>query len=357
MSEMEQPRLASALAQKVVDTISPTINRHVNIMNEHGIIIASSDSSRIGTLHAGSLEVLRDQRVIRVTHGDETAGTQPGVNLPLKINDRVCGVIGLTGAPHEVEPLADLIALTVQLLVAQEREHSRSARRAAEARDILSALLAGNVAPEIIGRMLQAHGLSGHLHLEVCLVGKGQAAGQEPVFEQPGTQGVSTSWVTLFGARWRLRKASEDHGQNVVEPNDRYLGGPGMADVGELLARAEVLRTLVARPELIPLQGHHDLWTEDIAVAIARTPVSNLKYLAIPAQELNQEQAKTLLVVASVASMSQAAEVLHIHRNTLMQRLERIGQVTGVDTRLTSESLRLQHAIYARVALGQLQIF
>jgi len=351
MSEMEQPRLASALAQKVVDTISPTINRHVNIMNEHGIIIASSDSSRIGTLHAGSLEVLRDQRVIRVTHGDETAGTQPGVNLPLKINDRVCGVIGLTGAPHEVEPLADLIALTVQLLVAQEREHSRSARRAAEARDILSALLAGNVAPEIIGRMLQAHGLSGHLHLEVCLVGKGQAAGQEPVFEQPGTQGVSTSWVTLFGARWRLRKASEDHGQNVVEPNDRYLGG------AELLARAEVLRTLVARPELIPLQGHHDLWTEDIAVAIARTPVSNLKYLAIPAQELNQEQAKTLLVVASVASMSQAAEVLHIHRNTLMQRLERIGQVTGVDTRLTSESLRLQHAIYARVALGQLQIF
>ncbi|WP_223308825.1 sugar diacid recognition domain-containing protein [Glutamicibacter nicotianae] len=38
----KQPRLASALAQKVVDTIAPTINRNVNIMNAHGVIIAAT---------------------------------------------------------------------------------------------------------------------------------------------------------------------------------------------------------------------------------------------------------------------------------------------------------------------------
>ncbi|WP_347038475.1 sugar diacid recognition domain-containing protein [Glutamicibacter halophytocola] len=125
MSEKEQPRLSGALAQKVVDTIAPTINRHVNIMNAHGIIIASSDASRVGTLHEGSVEAIRRNEAIRVTQADETAGTQPGVNLPLALNERLCGVVGVTGAPHEVEPLADLIALTVQLLFAQEREHSR----------------------------------------------------------------------------------------------------------------------------------------------------------------------------------------------------------------------------------------
>ena len=55
--------------------------------------------------------------------------------------------------------------------------------------------------------------------------------------------------------------------------------------------------------------------------------------------------------------MSQAAKDLHIHRNTLVQRLERISQVSGVDIRHSSESLKVQHAIYARVALGELHIF
>lgn len=35
MREKEQPRLASALAQKVVDTIAPTINRNVKIGRAH----------------------------------------------------------------------------------------------------------------------------------------------------------------------------------------------------------------------------------------------------------------------------------------------------------------------------------
>ncbi|WP_442904179.1 helix-turn-helix domain-containing protein [Glutamicibacter sp.] len=46
-----------------------------------------------------------------------------------------------------------------------------------------------------------------------------------------------------------------------------------------------------------------------------------------------------------------------MHRNTLVQRLERISQVSGIDIRRSSESLKLQHAIYARVALGQLHVF
>jgi len=353
MSEKEQPRLASALAQKVVDTIAPTINRHVNIMNAHGIIIASSDAARIGTLHEGSVEVIRRNEVIRVAQADESAGTQPGVNLPLTLNDRLCGVVGVTGAPHEVEPLADLIALTVQLLFTQEREHSRSARRAAEARDIISALLAGHVAAEVIDRTLDSHGLRAPLHLELWL----PRSERDPILDHASIDGVRTSWVGLFGAHWRLRKASDESVADVPGANDRYLVGPAASDAGELLAQAEELRTLAARPALLPQRVHREIWNQDIAVAVARTPARSLKYLAAQAQVLNQEQAKTLLVVATASSMYEAAESLHIHRNTLVQRLERIGQVTGADIRQAGESLRLQHAVYARVALGELQIF
>src|SRR5699024_7554717 len=181
MSEMEQPRLASALAQKVVDTIAPTINRNVNIMNAHGVIIASTDASRIGTLHEGSAQAIRRDEVIRVSQADGSAGTQPGVNVPFALNDQLCGVVGVPGAPHEVEPLAGLIALTVQLLINQERERSRSARRETEARDIISALIAGRAAPEVIDRSLSAHGLRGPKQIEAWI----PRSVEEPLLEQP----------------------------------------------------------------------------------------------------------------------------------------------------------------------------
>lgn len=82
MNQKEQPRLASALAQKVVDTIAPTINRNVNIMNAHGVIIASTDAARIGTRHEGSAEAISRNGIIRVSLADGSAGMQPGVNVP-----------------------------------------------------------------------------------------------------------------------------------------------------------------------------------------------------------------------------------------------------------------------------------
>jgi len=353
MSDKEQPRLASALAQKVVDTIEPTINRHVNIMNAHGVIIASSDSSRVGTLHEASVEVLRNNQIVRVSQANKIAGIQPGVNIPLMLNDQLCGVVGVTGAPHEVEPLADLIALSVQLLLSQEREYSRSARRATEARDLLSALLAGHSTPEVIARMLEAYGLGSELQIELWIAPDEQA----PHIEKSDLEGVRTSWVPLIDAQWRIGKASEGALADVPDLNDRYLCQVPTADPGELLAQAEAMRTLAARTQLLAQRANLGIWNEDIAVAVARTPVPSLKYLAAPARALNQEQARTLLTFATAPSMSQAAETLHIHRNTLMQRLERIGHVSGVDIRLASQSLRLQHAIYARVALNELQIF
>lgn len=353
MNQKEQPRLASALAQKVVDTIAPTINRNVNIMNAHGVIIASTDAARIGTHHDGSAEAISRNAIIRVSQADGSAGTLPGVNVPLTLNGQLCGVVGVTGAPHEVEPLAGLIALTVQLLFAQDYEHSRSARRETEARDIISALIAGRVAPEVIDRSLAAHGLRGPKCIEAWL----PRSVEDPLLEEPAKEHHRTSWISLSGAYWRLRAAHETAFAEEPLNEERFLVSMPVETAEELMAETEALRVLLGYPSLVPRHAQRGMWSREIAVAIARTPARSLEYAAAPAQQLNGEQAKTLLVVSTAASMSQAASDLHIHRNTLVQRLERISQITGVDIRQSSESLKLQHAIYAREALGQLHIF
>ena len=45
--------------QKIAEEVGAMIHRNVNIMDEQGIIIASTDRKRIGAVHAGAEELLR----------------------------------------------------------------------------------------------------------------------------------------------------------------------------------------------------------------------------------------------------------------------------------------------------------
>ena len=48
--------ISTEAAERIVREVSLAVDRPVNLMNDHGIIIASTDLSRIGTLHQGAYE-------------------------------------------------------------------------------------------------------------------------------------------------------------------------------------------------------------------------------------------------------------------------------------------------------------
>ena len=135
--------LSSELAQRVVDLIAPTISHNINVMDEHGTIIACLDPSRVGSLHRGAQRVISERRRVLVTTPEPDTSDRPGANEPLFIDGELRGVVGVTGSPREVEPLARVVALTVQLLIAQELEQDAVSRRHTEARDLIASLSSG----------------------------------------------------------------------------------------------------------------------------------------------------------------------------------------------------------------------
>lgn len=106
------------IAQRIVDRMIDIINYNVNIMDKDAIIIASGDRDRIGTLHQGAKEALGEKECIEV-YEDKT-GTKRGVNIPIKFNNRNIGVIGITGDPKIVRPFGELVKVTAELLIQQE---------------------------------------------------------------------------------------------------------------------------------------------------------------------------------------------------------------------------------------------
>lgn len=98
--------------------ISKSIPFPISLSDREGYIIGSTDSSRIGTLHVPSKEVLNKGSFI--AFDEEQAGqldnVLPGVAVPLNFGYETEGVLGIIGPPDEVKPYAQLIKDYVEMM-------------------------------------------------------------------------------------------------------------------------------------------------------------------------------------------------------------------------------------------------
>lgn len=104
--------LLEDLAKDLVEVTSRMIGgRTINIMNTDGVIIASTDRSRIGSTHQGACEVIQTGRPV-IIEKDQVArypGAKEGYNMPLRVNGSIIGVVGMYGEPTEIQDLAHLL--------------------------------------------------------------------------------------------------------------------------------------------------------------------------------------------------------------------------------------------------------
>lgn len=110
------------IAQKIVDSTMKVVdNRTINIMDCSGIIIASGEKSRIGTYHKGADDVIKSGKVIEIYPEEisEYPGSKEGVNLPINSLGKIVGVVGVYGHPDEVRILAKLVKNSVELMLEQ----------------------------------------------------------------------------------------------------------------------------------------------------------------------------------------------------------------------------------------------
>ncbi|ABY94503.1 MULTISPECIES: CdaR family transcriptional regulator [Thermoanaerobacter] len=112
--------------QKIVNRLMNILGKNINIMDTKGVIIASGDSTRIGSFHEGAK--IAASRKIDVIIDDSNIeyykGTKKGINIPLFYNGEVIGVVGITGEPKEIIGFGRIIKELVELMV-QEYENKK----------------------------------------------------------------------------------------------------------------------------------------------------------------------------------------------------------------------------------------
>lgn len=351
--------LSSELAQQVVDLVAPTISHNINVMDAHGTIIAGLEPGRVGTLHRGAQRAVAERRSVLIATPEPGSSDRPGANEPLMIDGELCGVVGVTGDPREVAPLARVVALTVQLLITQEREQDAAGRRHTESRDLVAALSSGTADVEDARARLTAMGLPPPWSVTLWAAevpGPGNGTAPPPQAEAVVVRACAERDLraaVLHGALWMVSSGAAPRADAMgLPPGSRHTRTPCTDDPATLLAHAEESRALCRYAGLLPALGDAEPWSREIAVAVAHLSRRTLTRLADRVAALSEAQRRSVVAVASTYSMQAAADSVFVHRNTLLQRVDRIRATTGLDLRRPDHVTSLHMALYAHRALG-----
>lgn len=153
------------LAQDIVDRAMAILPYNVNVMDSQGLILGSGEPDRINTRHEGAQLVLANGRVVEIDA--QTAihlkGVQPGINLPLMLDHRLIGVLGITGEPDQLRTYAALVRMTAEMLVGQRNQQAEQQWRRQRCDDLLALLLSESDTSSRLTDEAQQLGLKPHL--------------------------------------------------------------------------------------------------------------------------------------------------------------------------------------------------
>jgi carbohydrate diacid regulator len=108
-------KILKHIAQEIVEKTSEVLKYPISITDNEGYIIGATDKSRIGIFHRPSLDVIKNNRMVYCKNEIEKE-ILPGISVPLNFNNHVIGVLGIVGEPREVEKYVHLVKNQVEMM-------------------------------------------------------------------------------------------------------------------------------------------------------------------------------------------------------------------------------------------------
>ncbi|PIJ49872.1 carbohydrate diacid regulon transcriptional regulator CdaR [Erwinia sp. OLTSP20] len=379
---MASDHLDARLAQDIVARTMQIIDSNVNVMDARGRIICSGDSERIGELHEGALLALSQGRVVDI---DEAVvrhlhGVRPGINLPMRLDGDIVGVIGLTGDPARLRHYGELVCMTAEMMLEQARLLHMLAQDSRLREELVLNLIRSEILSPTLTEWAQRLGidLQQPRVAAVVEVDSGQLGVDSAMAELQQLQTLLTTpdrdnliAIVSLTEVVVLKPALNAHGRYDIDDHRRrvdalmtrmkargnlririalgnFFTGPGSIARSYRTAHTTMLVGKQRMPEqrsyfyqdlMLPvlLDSLRGGWQ---ANELAR-PLARLR-----AMDNNGLLRRTLLAwFQHNVQPSATAKALYIHRNTLEYRLNRVSELTGLNLSHFDDRLLLYIAL------------
>lgn len=355
-------RLTAEIAQPIVDRAMAILHRNINLMDAAGMIVASGDPTRLGSYHEGAARVLKTGKAqeIHPEEHDLYAGSRPGVNLPIRLDDRVLGVVGITGPPAEVRAFGELLREMAQLMLAQARTAEMEQTAALARESVLRELLTGTEPiGERVANQAQLLDLFPERAYQV-LIGE-VADARLPDMARAARQAGATPAIATGPWEGRLVLVAGQPSTRLAEAVYQ-AAGPGAVLAAGLVATGlsglrESYRSALAAVRAGVKVGGGGLLRADelrLETLLAALPADEARRFVerslgglAPASTPQGAQARQTVDAYLRCGMSRtrAAERLGVHRHTLINRLDQVSGATGLDPREAAGAMHLSLAM------------
>ena len=358
--------ISKYLAKKFLEPLTEKLGYNINIINENGIIIASSDDDRVDTFHEAAYRLMKEkQDIAKVYSGDKNLlGVKPGVNLPVHYNNDVIGVVGVTGDPNEVQAVAYAIKTSLETMIEYEYykdsiflrqseknifinmllyEKTYDAQSLAEMADRLhysSSLYRAPIAIAITGSMSPEDFLAS---MKRCKLHSSQDLScitidrNILVFK---TIRIKTS--DLLGGYRRQAKAYTDELMSVLKTLDapvscKFYAGNFEKSLGQYRRVFEqthwcLENVACAESHIVFFMDHVEPYLISRIPRIDISDVFASSYSLMKKSDKDGNLLSTIKVVYdSGMNLQKASAVLGVHRNTIYQRVKRLEEMLGLD--------------------------
>lgn len=368
--------LSPSLAQEIAGDTSAVIGFNVLITDADGMVIGSGDSSRVGTFHEASVEVIRTQEP--ATHNASQAhqlrGVRPGMTLPLVTGGQAVGTVGITGTPAQVRRFGLLVKRQTEILL-RESVMLRSRLLAERAAETLLADIASYDPQVVEGDFLvfRAAELGFDLRLQRVAVAIEVSVPDAGTRRQgaPPTRDMALVRSELLRT---VREVFADPQDIVASTAPGWIGVlrrlPARAEVTSLAADCRRITDVIAAQDglaaragigepAVSVAGLRDSWQDACdalrlgARAAGGSPVHLIAELRVHQvlAAVNQPARRRLIGLTTANlraqpdwpvlrstitawcesgfSLVRTSTALHIHRNTVVYRMNKIEQLTG----------------------------
>ncbi|WP_394240196.1 sugar diacid recognition domain-containing protein [Vibrio astriarenae] len=372
-------QLNEMIARQIVERTMKIIPHSINVMDDKGRIIGSGDQARLHQKHEGAVLAITESRVVEIDEAtaDHLKGVKPGINLPILYQAQVIGVIGISGKPQDVHHFGELVKMTAELIVEQAALMSQIEWNKRHREELVLQLIKGTTLNE-----MQLDAIADRLDLDlaqprIAAVVKVLPEKNKPLslehlqqlvhlLEYPerdnlvGILSVSQNEVvvlkpiTLTADGWSketetkrinqlLRRVKKEANFKIkIALGDYFTGLSGLArsyDTAQLTLNSVANR-----------QGEVFFY-QDYRLPVIMSSLLNEPWrreqLEQPYLALQKGDSKGLLVKTLKIYFLQncdsalTCEKLHIHRNTLRYRLEKIEQITSLNINRIDDIMQL----------------
>ncbi|MGW2521502.1 CdaR family transcriptional regulator [Streptomyces sp. NPDC001617] len=391
--------LSPSLAQEIAADTSAVIGFNVLITDADGMVIGSGDTSRVGSFHEASVEVIRTQEPATHTasQAQQLRGVRPGCTLPLVTGGRAVGTVGITGTPAQVRRFGLLVKRQTEILL-RESVMLRSRLLAERAAEKLLTDIASYDPQVVEGEFLtfRAAELGFDLRLsrvavaiEVTVPGAAARRHRAPtqdmalvrsellrtvreVFADPQDIVASTApgWIGVLHrvpdrTPTTSLRASCRRVTDVIAAQDGLTARAGIGEQASSIGglhdsyqdACDALRLGSRLTDGSTVHVITDLRVHQLLAAVgqpARNRLLDLTTADLRAQPDWPALRDTITAwCESGFNLVRASETLHIHRNTVIYRMNKIEQITGRPLREYRTTVALYLACLADQLAGE----